>query len=310
MIPHNLVIFCKSYLGDLERLKILKASIDKFNKDNIPFCLVVPQKDIEQIKKALITGKEEYKLYFKTDEEILNLISGDAEQGWVPQQVIKLNAHKTNLANFYCILDSDCYFITDFFIKNFMYNETTPYTVMRREHCDNIKNAPSRVVKEFFDRDGLCYGWAAMPTIFSAQILDRFFEYLNSKNLSINNLLTISPYEFIWYGEFLWKTKPFEIIPTDTFFYSFWYEQEYRNIRRKNTINDFIQKGYIGLNLQAGWVREKIYKPSKLINFYRAIDSFIFGLYYRNDQKLFSPKWFEVYLRKCVRDPLKILFSK
>lgn len=310
MPQHNLILFCKSYIGDIEYLKILKNSIDKYNVDNIPFCLVVPQKDIEQLKKILITHKETYTIYFKTDEEILHLISGDAEQGWVPQQIIKLNAHKTNLANFYCIIDSDCYFITDFRISNFMYNENTPYTVMRREHCDNITTAPSRVVKEFFGRDGLCYGWAAMPTIFSAQVLDRFFEWLNSKNLSINHLLTISPYEFLWYGEFLWQIKPFEIIPTDTFFYSFWYEQEYRSARRINTINDFIKKGYIGLNLQAGWVREKIYKPSKFINLHKAIDAFIHGIYYRNDHKLFSPKWFEVYMRKCIRDPIKLLFSK
>jgi len=310
MPTHNIAIFCKSYIGDIEYLKILKASIDKFNKDNIPFCLVVPQKDIEEISNCLITGNETYTIYLKTDEEVLSLISEDAEQGWLPQQIIKLNVHKTNIANFYCIIDSDCYFITDFRVSNFMYNENTPYTVMRREHCDNIKNAPSKVIKEFFGREGLCYGWAAMPTIFSAEVLDRFFEYLNSKNLTINNLLEISPYEFIWYGEFLWKIKPFEIIPTDTFFYSFWYEQDYKNLRKKYKINDFIEQGYIGINLQAGWVKDKLYKPSKLINFYKAIDAFFFGFYYRNNNKPFSPKWFEVYLRKCISDPLKTLFSK
>ncbi len=310
MDKFNFILFCKSYIGDIAYLKILKESIDKYNIDNIPFCLVVPKNDLEKIKESLETGKEAYKLFFRTDEDILNLINEKAEQGWVPQQIIKLNAHKTNLANFYCIIAADCYFITNFRTSDFMYNETTPYTIMFREHCDNINAAPSKIIKDFYKRDGLCYGWAAMPTIFATKVLEDFSNFLESENLSISDILKISPYEFIWYGEFLWKTKPFEIIPTDKFLYSFWYESEYKEARRKYTVEDFIKMGYIGINMQSGWVKDKIYKPSKFIKLHKAIAAFKFGIYHRNDQKLFSPKWFELYLRKCLRDPIKILFSK
>ena len=39
------VIYCKSYRGDLERVKLLSETIEKHNKDNIPFIISVPEKD-------------------------------------------------------------------------------------------------------------------------------------------------------------------------------------------------------------------------------------------------------------------------
>ena len=33
MPKYNLVLFCKSYRGDIKRIKILKSSIDKFNAE-------------------------------------------------------------------------------------------------------------------------------------------------------------------------------------------------------------------------------------------------------------------------------------
>jgi hypothetical protein len=38
------VLFTKTFNGDLRRFKILKDSIDKYNKDNLPFYVSVPKK--------------------------------------------------------------------------------------------------------------------------------------------------------------------------------------------------------------------------------------------------------------------------
>jgi hypothetical protein len=41
---YNLVLFCKTYRNDIDRLLILKKSIDKYNVDKIPFYICVPKK--------------------------------------------------------------------------------------------------------------------------------------------------------------------------------------------------------------------------------------------------------------------------
>ena len=57
---YNLVIFCKSYRGDIKRIQILKNSMDKFNVDKIPFIVCCPQNDIELFTKTLRTNTEKY----------------------------------------------------------------------------------------------------------------------------------------------------------------------------------------------------------------------------------------------------------
>ena len=42
---HKIVIFCKSYRGDLDRVKVQLESIIKHNKDNIPYYISVPISD-------------------------------------------------------------------------------------------------------------------------------------------------------------------------------------------------------------------------------------------------------------------------
>ena len=42
---YNLILYCKSYKGDVQILKKLKSSIEKYNKDNIPFYISCPKED-------------------------------------------------------------------------------------------------------------------------------------------------------------------------------------------------------------------------------------------------------------------------
>ena len=42
---HNVILYCKSYAGDVQRVKKLKTSIEKYNRDNIPFYISCPKQD-------------------------------------------------------------------------------------------------------------------------------------------------------------------------------------------------------------------------------------------------------------------------
>ena len=123
---YNLVIFTASYVKDLNRLEVLKLSVDKFNADKIPFCIMVPQKDLEIMKNKITTGNESYELKFITDEEVLYSQS-EQSSGWKKQQVKKLAFWELGISNFYTVIDSDVYFIQDFHVSDFMRDENTPY---------------------------------------------------------------------------------------------------------------------------------------------------------------------------------------
>ena len=113
-------IFCKSYKGDLDRAIELSKSIQKHNIDNIPFYISVPSEDIKLFEDNLPSYTR-----IIDDKEIFHF-----NQGWVGQQFIKSGFYKLNLSRFYVAIDSDSYFIKDFSIKDFLYNDDTPYMVM------------------------------------------------------------------------------------------------------------------------------------------------------------------------------------
>ena len=106
---HNVILYCKSYSGDVQRVKKLKLSIEKYNRDNIPFYISCPKQDKQLFKDIL--GKENYTLLL--DEDIITL--EHPIDGWRSQQIVKSNIHKLKITENYVCLDSDAYFITDFY---------------------------------------------------------------------------------------------------------------------------------------------------------------------------------------------------
>ena len=116
----NIILFVKSYRGDLQRCVGLAESIEKYNKDNIPCYISVPPEDVELFKSNV--------------SESIKIISDDTiypnYKGWVGQQFVKSLLYKLNLCRFYVCLDSDVYFFKDFYIKDFLYTKDIHYMIM------------------------------------------------------------------------------------------------------------------------------------------------------------------------------------
>jgi len=83
----NLILFTKSYRGDVARCVELSKSIQKHNKDNIPFYVSVPDEDIDLFNEELP--------YF-TEVLCDDTITKNG-QGWVGQQFVKSLVYKLNL---------------------------------------------------------------------------------------------------------------------------------------------------------------------------------------------------------------------
>ncbi len=125
-----LALFCKTCLRDKESLILQAQSIKKYNKDNLPYYISVTEKEQEDFEKI----KKEFNFTYEilTDEELASFTDKSTKdlQIWdklyIEQQVVKYCFYKTNLAKHYIVIDSDCYFIRNFFKENFLIDEDTP----------------------------------------------------------------------------------------------------------------------------------------------------------------------------------------
>lgn len=261
MPKYNIVLFCKSYRGDIHRIKILKDSIDKFNADKIPFVICCPEADKNLFNKTLKTNKENYDLVIISDEDVLhaNNIDINVAQNWKNQQVIKLGFYKLGLCNHYIIYDSDCYFISNFYISDFMYNADTPYLCMTETLSPTTNHL---FIKNYFKRHGRTYDFVHMSQVFSSDVLqDMETNLLHKNNLNFADLINMYPYEFNWYGEYLLSTQIHEIIPALPKLRRYDYQEDYVLDRHRGIrVKDLIAMGYNGIIMQSGWLNRSVYR--------------------------------------------------
>ena len=67
----KIAIYCKSYVGDFERVKVLVESIHKFNVDKILTYISVPNKDTQLFSQISGNG-----VTIIEDEDIYNIVKG------------------------------------------------------------------------------------------------------------------------------------------------------------------------------------------------------------------------------------------
>ena len=326
---HDLVLFCKTYNGDFERFKILKESIDKFNQDNIPFYVICPRKDIK-LFTSLKNNNEKYDYIIISDEEVLSMNKNDNhEQSWYTQQIIKLNFYKLNICKHYLILDSDCYFIKNFTINDYIFDSDTPYLPI----TEPLKGAETNFMqlfrsldnkdeeltwntgsKNYLKREGkrFCLN---LPCVFSTEVLKDMEKNLLAKNnITYEKLIEINPYEFEWYCDYIIKYKPINFIVCTPFFLSFYTQTLYTLYRYLGWSEKLLAVYYTGLIMHEGYIKDLKYKNSIIGTFIRKI-ILINYFWHRNKfsktkEKLSIRKKFKYFRRKYIKGPIKILFTK
>ena len=117
---NKFVLYCKSYDKDLERVKLLSETIKEHNKDNLPFYISVPEKDVDLFEREVPHFTEVI-----ADESYCTF-----NEGWAGQQFVKAAFYLTEISEYYLSLDSDSYFFKDFYLSDFMASEDVPYMVM------------------------------------------------------------------------------------------------------------------------------------------------------------------------------------
>ncbi len=256
---YDFVLLCKTFRGDLKRFQILKESVDKYNADKIPFYIVCPECDKGIFQEYTNTS---YLSKIVTDEEVLaaNNINCQ-EQNWHSQQIIKLGFYKLKLADFYAVIDSDLYFIQNFYYSDFMYDEKTPYF-----YISEILNPKKEqlYIQNYLKRDGKCYDFIYNSQVFSRIVLEDMEKRLLNKNdMNLVDLINLCPYEFNWYGEWFLYANLIPMVYTRGKIKVFWKQLEYIEAKESGfTEKDFIEQGYIAILMQNRWVKDSKYKPS------------------------------------------------
>jgi hypothetical protein len=259
----NIVIYCKSYINDVERVIVQAHSIEQFNVDNIPYYVSCPSKDYNIFKQRLPSFVNIIK-----DEDILGY---EFNQNWNTQQIVKSQFYKyIDTINYVCI-DSDSYFIKPFFKNDFIVHDDIPYTVMHQQK--NLFQWTSRYKRELgfdpqqsfddcrlqigniFNRTfKVNYDFGPSPIIWSRKVWESLEEnYLKVNNLTFDQLIEFVPSEFTWYGEALLAFKAIEIYPIEPLFMVFHYPLQYQQFLQQGYTEQDLASCYMGVIMTSNW---------------------------------------------------------
>jgi hypothetical protein len=263
----KLILYCKSYNKDIDRLTNLVNSVNLYNVDNIPFYISVPESDLE-----LFNQKQFPNTNIISDEQINN--NPNLYKRGINPRILafstRLNIWMSKLAENYFCLDSDAYFIRNFSVKDFMYDEETPYSVIHEQKelfswsvnktqelgfnpKDGFAN-DRNLIMSIFNRKGKLYDFGPNPVIFNSKVLECLNKmYLTPNNLTTEDLIKVSFDEYTWYGEALLAFEPIKIRPSEPFFKVFHYPQQYIECKQQDITEQMIAQNYMGIIMQSNY---------------------------------------------------------
>lgn len=265
---HKLSFFCKTYKDDIEKFSHLYKTFIQHNKDNIHLYISVPKSDLSLFKKynnknISLISDESYALKYFAKEKYWGL-----SLGYINQEICKLSFWENNFCDNYLCIDSDAYFIRDFFFSDFMKDNRTPYSVLVMDKdlmTENFYHEFGKwrhdLIKKIFEYIKLddkryltCHGM----TILNCKVLENLKEILLKKNgILYADLINISPYEFTWYNAWLQKTRIIPIVNIEPFFKTFHMKIEYIFSKIKMISEKSISEQYVGIVLNSNWKNNK-----------------------------------------------------
>ena len=270
---YKLAIYIKTFERDISRVGKLMDSIQRFNRDNIPVFISCSQIDRVRLEKEL-SEIEEWN--YIPDEEIFEPTY--RWSGWEHQMLVKMEAHKVIPADNILILDSDSFFIKDFYVDDFIAYDNIPYTIIHEnkqvaEYETFLKNGKysetgyAKAVRAYRDLFGFksnrIYDYGPNPHLWNIGVMKSFYEnYLQYNDLSLEEFCSkvkqqynIHFRETLTYGEYLMGTKAMPIIPSGPLFKVYHWKELYDFELKNNMVEyDKIKDNYLGVVLQSNWL--------------------------------------------------------
>jgi Family of unknown function (DUF6492) len=267
-----LVLYCKSFSTDLRRVARLLKSVERFNTDQLPFFVSVPEKELALFREQLGTTRAQ----LISDESILQAspridpVQLERMHGGVAQQVIKSEFWRLGLADSYVCLDSDAIFIRSFSVHDFLAPDGYPYTVLDEAH-DLLEAAmqhgrpriveafirEAAQVQEMFDRPGRRYSFGPFPLVWHRKVWESLdSNYLQPRSMSFADAIELAPIESRWYGEALLAYKAIPLYPCQALFKVYHYAWQLDQEMRRGITQEQLITLYCGVIYQSAWERE------------------------------------------------------
>lgn len=270
-MTYKLALYCKTHPADFIRAKRLLGSIQKFNRDSIPFFISCEGRFYDNLISIL--GTDGYT--FVADEEFFEPTV--EMTGWEHQMYVKLNFFKAVDTHNVLILDSDAFFIKDFFEKDFIAYDNIPYTIIHEnkqvaEYETFLKGGKylesgyTKAVKAyrnvFGGKSEKIYDYGPNPHLWSRKVLEHFTEnYLDRNKLRLEHFCLGMKQQFgihfretLTYGEYLLAAKPIDIIPCGPFFKVYHWKELYDFEQKNGWVDEEkIKDNYLGIILQSNW---------------------------------------------------------
>ena len=270
-MSYKLILYCKTFGRDFQRAKRLLESVKKHNKDNIPFFISAPSSEYKLLRN--IIGTDGYE--FVTDESIWQFQY--RMDGWRSQQIVKSNVWKAVHTENYICIDSDQFFIKDFYVNDFIHSSGTIYSLVHEnkevQQYEKIlfdknysENGYVKAVKAyrsvFGEQHNKIWDYGPPPYHWSVAVWKHFEEnYLKPNNLTFETFQlamqqehNIAMREAVTYGEYLMAVKPIDIYPTAGVF-KFYHWKEMYDFEQGNGLGleENIKENYLGITLQSNW---------------------------------------------------------
>lgn len=267
-----LVLFCKSYSTDLNRVVRLVQSIARFNIEHIPVHISVPASEQSLFRHHLA----QYDIDIHSDEEIIRASPGMSPDilrkvpGSLAQQIVKSEFWRLGCSDSYLCLDSDAFFIREFTASDFLFTDDTPYTVIDEGHDileDAVRHGKARVVEAFredarqlqdlFGRPGRQYNFGPLPVVWHRAVWESLYtQYLLPRGMNFADAILQAPSEARWYGEALLRYQAIRLIPCQSFFKVYHYAWQLDRDRRSKVDEKELSPLYCGIIHQSAWERE------------------------------------------------------
>lgn len=238
----DFAILNKSYLKDLPWTVVLYRSWVRFSQVDCPFYVVVPARDlavfVEAFRAELAGCRISRMPNIVTEEWVFsvgNIIIPGHFSGWQTQQIVKLGFSKTRIARQYLTVDSTMIFTKPFDFRLLLksgsiYTAANPtnrgvfFEYFRRVDEKGWLNGKLVNISESFD--AICNffenysnetnAYISCTGLFNSNLTHELEVYTRSKGIDgFVGLIQIAPYEFAWYGEFVFSQRRSQFVPHD-----------------------------------------------------------------------------------------------
>jgi len=261
---HRLGVLLKSYGRDFHHAERMVESFNRHNRDDLPLFIVVPDED-ERLFRPLVGGNSQLLVESEFAHHLVDEPIWDLRPGYINQEIIKLAFWEKGLAENYFCADSELVFIRDFGFDDFMFDATTPYTVLvedndlkvePRDHRDHWQGREQhlRRIQELIglnDRRLLtCHG----HQVLSRDVLSSLkTDFMEPRGWDYRDLLSASPYEFSWYNFWLQKSRIIPIEQREPLVKTIHHEGQLLELGLQGIELEDLARGYVGLVINSNF---------------------------------------------------------